>query len=184
MVRQAYSLIHTRSKQQIISRSNFLEQELFRTESSFRKNNTRLNAFYFLNTLFFEMVRHWLVIGLCSILALEAFFPNVDLSDLSHVPDLLGHYEVHRKTSPDVTFSEFLRLHYSDPGHLASSPIDHQKLPFSKRQHYRVTVFISHEPGFIGIQKTDFILLKIESVFRQITHTTSIASTVWQPPRA
>jgi hypothetical protein len=130
------------------------------------------------------MVKHWLVVGLCSILALEALFPSVDLSDLSHVPDLLAHYQHHRTTSPNVTFSEFLRLHYSDPGHMASSLVDHQKLPFSKRQHHRVTVLIAHDPAFISVQNTDFVLLKTAVGFHEVVHTKSITTTVWQPPRA
>ena len=156
----------------------------FSSDRRLGKNKTRLNAFYVISPEFFEMIKHWLIIGLCSILTLEALFPNVDLSDLSHVPDLLAHYQEHRKLSPDVTVSEFLRLHYSDPGHLATSPADHQKLPFSKRQHHRVNVMIAHDPAFIRIQNTGFVLLKKEGVFHQVTHTNRVSLTIWQPPRA
>jgi hypothetical protein len=130
------------------------------------------------------MIKHLLIVGLCSIFALEAIFPNADLADLAHVPDLLIHYNEHRKTSPDVTFSEFLRLHYDDPGHLASASPDHEKLPFSKRQHHRSFIQIAQEPAFIRIQTTDFVLLKTEGVFDQIAVTNSITSPIWQPPRA
>lgn len=130
------------------------------------------------------MIKHLLIIGLCSILALEALFPNADLADLSHIPDLLIHYKEHQKTSPDVTFSEFLRLHYSDAGHLASAPADHTKLPFSKRHHYRSFIQIAQDLALIRIQSTDFVLLETQGGFDQIADTNSIESPIWQPPRA
>jgi hypothetical protein len=130
------------------------------------------------------MVKNMLIVGLCSILALEAFFPNVDLADLSRIPDLLTHYQQHRKASHDLTFLEFLHMHYSDPGHLSSASAEHEKLPFSKRHHHGMTLLIAHEPAFIRFQTIRFIFLKSEYVYRHIIHTSSTASPVWQPPRA
>lgn len=129
------------------------------------------------------MVKRWLIIGLCSILAFEAFFPDVDLSDCSHLPDLLAHYYEHRKTSPDITFLAFLRLHYGNPDHLASSTDAHQRLPFSKRQHHQNILVIFDDMAFLGLRNVGFVLLKAESMLRQL-FTNSIVSVIWQPPRA
>ena len=130
------------------------------------------------------MIKHLLIIGLCSILALEALLPDVDLADLSHLPELLSHYQKHKSESPGVTFLEFLRLHYDDPGHLASSPSDHQDLPFSKRHHHRGSIQIVHDPTIIPTQITPFVLIEIKGVFDTIIHPNKVASPIWQPPRA
>jgi hypothetical protein len=130
------------------------------------------------------MVKHMLIVGLCSILALEAFFPDVDLSDLSRVPELLAHYQQHKQSSPDITFLAFLRLHYSDTSDSATASAEHEKLPFSKRHHHLNILLIADEPAFIRIQTTDLLFLKSESVYRHIIRSNSKSSPVWQPPRA
>jgi hypothetical protein len=130
------------------------------------------------------MIKRLLIIGLCSLLALEALLPNVDLADLSYLPELLSHYQRHKSQSPDITFSEFLSLHYDDPAHLATSPTDHQHLPFSKRQHHRGSFQIAQEPFAIHTQITYFVLTESKGVFDMIIPTSKVASPIWQPPRA
>lgn len=130
------------------------------------------------------MVKHLLIIGLCSTLALEALFPDVDLADVSHVPQLLAHFQKHRSQSPDISFVEFLSLHYNDPGHLSSTTSDHHNLPFSKKYHHRFSVQIAQETMLVYNQSTPFVLIKIESVFDPVVHSSTSTSSVWQPPRA
>ena len=130
------------------------------------------------------MIRKMLVIGLCSILALEAFLPDVNLADVSHLPDLLSHFQRHREETPDITFGEFLLLHYDNPVHLAASPADHQDLPFSKRLHYRLPLQIAQEPEQIATQTPFIVLDKSEGKTDCTLHTNNVASQVWQPPRA
>jgi len=130
------------------------------------------------------MVKYLLFISLTSILALEALFPEVNFADLSHVPVLIAHYQKHCKESPEITFIGFLRLHYADPDHLATTSSDHQDLPFSKRQHRPMNIQIAQTPVLIKIETPEFVLLKIVSEFDLVIHTTGIASPIWQPPRA
>lgn len=128
------------------------------------------------------MVKRWLIIGLCSILAFEAFFPDVDLSEFSHLPDLMAHYYEHQKTAPDISFLAFLRLHYGNPDHLASYPDGHQRLPFSKRQHHRDILLIAADMAFLPLRNVGFVLVNAESILQQF-FTNSIVSVIWQPPR-
>jgi hypothetical protein len=126
-----------------------------------------------------------MIIGLCFILTLEALFPNVDLADLSHLGELWSHFQKHRVDTPEMAFSEFLRLHYEDPEHFDSAPKDHQGLPFSKRQHQRVpTLQLACEIVLITTQTPYIVLMKIEGVADCITFVNGVTSQIWQPPRA
>jgi hypothetical protein len=130
------------------------------------------------------MVKNVVIIGLCSILALETLFPNVDLGELSHLPNLISHFQQHRNESPGLTFVEFLNMHYANQDHLATSPNDHRQLPFSKRQQHIVSLQIAHELVLINPQATCIVLTNIEGITDRIVHTNNVASQVWQPPRA
>jgi hypothetical protein len=130
------------------------------------------------------MFRNAVVIGLCWILALEAFFPGVNLADASHLPDLLNHYQKHKLQSPEITFTEFLSLHYEDSNHLASSPSDHKDLPFSKRLHNTVTSVISQLMIVSIPESTYIIVVKSADSHNRGSQPIGIASSVWQPPRA
>jgi hypothetical protein len=129
------------------------------------------------------MIKNVLIIGLCSILALETLLPDVNLADLSHLPQLLSHFKKHRSESPNLTLAEFLDLHNDDSDHWASSPKDHQGLPFSKRLGYRGCLQIAHETVLVNPQKSYIVLMKIEGMADRMLHTNSVTADVWQPPR-
>ncbi len=129
------------------------------------------------------MVKNAMIIALCSLLTLEAFFPDVNLADLSDLPELVDHFNEHRKTSPQIGFAEFLTLHYCDSNHLASTPADHQKLPFSKRQFQRAFLQIFQEPIVINPESDYAVVTNMEGVYRSAFRPRQISSQVWQPPR-
>jgi hypothetical protein len=129
------------------------------------------------------MIKNAMIIGLCSILTLEALFPDVNLADLSNLSELADHFNEHRITSPEIGFAEFLALHYCDSNHLASTPADHQKLPFSKRQLHRVFLQIFQEPVVINPHSGCAVVKKTEDVYRDTFLAREISSQVWQPPR-
>ena len=122
-----------------------------------------------------------MIIGLCAILALEALAPDLDLADLSHLPGLLSQYQKHRSECADRTFGG---LHYNNGNHITANPTDHQDLPFSKRQHHRVSFQIAQEPSLFSPHTTYIVLTKIERMIDPSLHTNCVTSQVWQPPRA
>lgn len=130
------------------------------------------------------MVKTVVIIGLCFILGFEALFPYVNLTELSHLPELWCHFQKHRIESPKLTFSEFLSLHYDDPEHLATTPKDHKDLPFSKTHRRAPTLQMTHELLLINPETTYIVLTKIESVTDCVVPTSSVTSQIWQPPRA
>ncbi len=130
------------------------------------------------------MVKNAMIIALCSVLTLEALFPDVNLADISNLPELVDHFNEHRKTSPEIGFAGFLVLHYCDSNHLASTPSDHQKLPFSKRQLHR-SFFQFYQEPVVALPESDYAaVVKIECVYHDTFFPSEISSQVWQPPRA
>jgi hypothetical protein len=130
------------------------------------------------------MIKNLLIIALCSLLALETLLPDVNLADLSHLPQLVSHFRMHRSESPNLTFAEFLSLHYDNSDHLATTPKDHRDLPFSKRQVYRVFFQIAHETVLINPRNAYTFVMEMDGVTECIVHTNSVTADVWQPPRA
>ena len=127
------------------------------------------------------MVKYFPIIGLTSILALQALLPNVNLVDMTQ---LRAFYKVYRDASSQFAFGTFLRLHYDNPDHSVPAPPAHQDLPFSKRGHHRANGQIAHLPEYNRIQTTHFFLLKVEGEFAHAIHTNSIILSIWRPPRA
>lgn len=64
------------------------------------------------------MMKRLAVILLASVLVLETAFPQVDLAELSSLPEVWTHFKRHRLESPRITFLDFLSLHYGNPDHL------------------------------------------------------------------
>lgn len=130
------------------------------------------------------MIKNLLIIVLCSLLALETLLPDVNLSDLSNLPQFVSHFKMHRSGSPDLTFAECLSLHYDNADHQATTPKDHRDFPFSKRQSYRVFFQIAHETVLINPRNSYTVVMKMDGVTDCIVHTNSVTADVWQPPRA
>lgn len=124
------------------------------------------------------------VVLILTIFAVESVFPRVDLAELSRLPDLWSHFQKHKKESMEITFLEFLNMHYNDPQHSKSAPLDHQKLPFSKTPHHRVPALqMVLDLVTIG-PKTDYTCLwEIQGVDYSVNYLNKVAFSIWQPPK-
>jgi hypothetical protein len=125
-----------------------------------------------------------LVFVIVSIFTMESLFPNVDLAELSHLPDLWSHFEKHRLESTDISLLEFLNLHYNDPQHSSATPMDHQNLPFSKNRNHRtpplqiVIDVVKVTPHIVYT-----CLREIQGVNYFLSYPNKVASAIWQPPK-
>ena len=128
------------------------------------------------------MGRKTVTILLCSIFLLESLIPKFELSDISNLPALWSHYQMHKALSPGITFLSFLHLHYdADSKHAEQDPLHHQKLPFSKHQHTQTFQFLSNDLPSICVRYR--FLRVIEDVFYCEQNTLHLTNAVWQPPR-
>jgi hypothetical protein len=126
------------------------------------------------------------IIGFLAIIFLtESLFPNAEFVEFMKVPQLLKHYENHKRETPDITFVTFLQLHYGNSGHVQHDRADHSKLPFSKVNHHRVVTAIQVIPVLEDVRtSSEFTFLRtIEVVLYLGSKADRLSSGVWQPPR-
>ena len=109
--------------------------------------------------------------------------------ELSRVNELISHYVEHlqRAEDKDMSFSEFIVLHYADENHDKTEP--HDDLPF----HHKHQSHCSHFFVFnVGVIPTQFEKLNIEYAFvntslkvpnRRFLHLSTNFFGIWQPPK-
>lgn len=130
------------------------------------------------------MSKRFAILSLCAVLVMETVFPQGTVADFARIPEVFAHFERHRKESSDITFLQFLNLHYGDTDHLSAPEPDHQKLPFSKRTHRPIT-FLQSIPGDAGIEppKVTQVLMTIGGVIYRAASVPFFSSSIWQPPK-
>ncbi len=76
-------------------------------------------------------------------LALDVLFPDADLADLSHSPELWRLFEKHGSESSDPGLAELPGLRADDSKHRADRLARHQAPPFSKGRDDKVSLQIA-----------------------------------------
>jgi hypothetical protein len=108
---------------------------------------------------------------------------TTELYQLLKLPVLLEHYTEHKKQNSDLSFLDFLSLHYNQA--FDHDNTDH-KLPFKSHDSnisMNIVAFIA-QPFSVILAKPIVFIDKTEIGFRQPNFTSSVISTIWQPPRA
>lgn len=112
-------------------------------------------------------------------------FATTEASQLLKLPVIIQHFREHRQQNKDISFFEFLDMHY-----MHGSPKDQDynrdmQLPFKKTNHHLVTSPVTEprflfvpEPVPIAFKRQSFIIRNEDSAIPQ--HRPDI----FQPPRA
>ncbi len=119
-----------------------------------------------------------------SILLLSFYLVSTtELYQLLKIPVLVEHFIDHKKENKEITFIDYLKMHYNDPVKDADYQTD-QKLPFVAHTSHLVLVFTANPDFFIEI-KNDVIINHREKI-----HSYTIAfddkdssNSIWQPPK-
>lgn len=119
-----------------------------------------------------------------SILLLSIYFiSTTELYQLLKLPILIEHYAEHKAQNSELTFMDFLSLHYNQE-------FDHdtndKKLPFKSHESNissSIVAFIS-QPILVSFSKPIDYKVRIESTFHNVIFSSTVISTIWQPPRA
>src|SRR5690349_15668008 len=99
------------------------------------------------------------IILLSCILLYQSFFPQLGLDELLHMPYLWTHFQMHKTQEPEITFLEFLRIHYDgESKHAGKDPQHHQKLPSSKSRHMTLTMQLPATFSIIGPAAHRFLM--------------------------
>ena len=83
-----------------------------------------------------------LIIGLISI----HFFGNTEIGQLLSIPQLITHYFQHSRLDPDLSFFEFLNMHYVGDDGTAADDHEDSKLPYHHSHSNTFNIIISSLP--------------------------------------
>jgi len=126
----------------------------------------------------------------CAILLLLFIyvFSSTEFSELLKIDEFIEHYSEHKEASQQITFSEFLYMHYVDHGKDSGEGKNEGDLPFQSNTHNELVNFITP----IVIPTTNFIVAYIQTVENNepkeyydvcsIMKSSFLAS-IWQPPQ-
>lgn len=116
-------------------------------------------------------------------------FSTTELSQLLKLPILIEHYFEHKEKSYDLSFSDFLVLHYNEDhfkGHAHDEDYDQDKrLPFMLHSSTLSFVFISLTS--INLEVIDKAYIEKEKTFpfeNEFLINHIYLSSIWQPPKA
>lgn len=110
---------------------------------------------------------------------------STEMYQLFKIPQLFTHYTEHHNTNNELSFSEFLHMHYStDDDHDADKEKD-MKLPFKSHENCsHIVLSIPHS----DINQSLFIPTKEHSLLisrmRQSTSYSADLPSIWQPPKS
>ncbi|MBI3232580.1 MAG: hypothetical protein HYZ42_00820 [Bacteroidetes bacterium] len=118
------------------------------------------------------------------IILLNSFlFAYTELHEVIKLPSLIGHYFEHQKEDSQVSFNDFLALHYSDNKHQSANH-QHEKLPFKTELTLSVVFFdLRNEESSVVLSPLvvaeDHLFLDFESPI----YSLNACSGIWQPPK-
>lgn len=108
---------------------------------------------------------------------------NTSIGQLLKVPNLLEHYKEHKKSTSTntITFTQFIKLHYSKSVKDNHNHDEHQNLPFKTLDNV-VSVFTFCFSQY----QFHFVKLLIENrrkFFYKIFFKSSLIASIWLPPK-
>lgn len=108
-------------------------------------------------------------------------FVSTPLLELAKLPQLYSHYIEHKKQNHQLSFTEFICLHYGDEDHAENQ---HNSLPF-KTCHYIYVLILEMPANVIAVnghemQKKFYTPL---SYIYESRYISQYLHTIWQPPR-
>ena len=97
----------------------------------------------FLNTLLSYM-RKFLVIGFIAV----HLIGNTEMSQLVKLPKLISHFLQHQQQNPEITFTEFIAMHYGGDDGTTADDNEDSKLPFHHGNSLSVSYTAFLQPSF------------------------------------
>lgn len=105
------------------------------------------------------------------------------------LPVLVEHFKEHKAIEPEMTFVEFMTLHYNGD-HLEDHPEDDdydqdQKLPFMRHTNV-LSVYCAGAPSFVFDWKNKIPKINRlnQKVYDDMFKESAFLSAIWQPPKS
>lgn len=110
-------------------------------------------------------------------------FSNTEFHELFKLPVLIGHYIEHKENDKDVSFVDFIKLHYSHSSKQSASEHEHDRLPFKTDTCSQTTLTEIKFDSDFSLQHIYPFEKKMLSAYKNILYHLNTASGIWQPPR-
>ena len=122
-------------------------------------------------------------ISLLLVFLFGTFVPGQVQEELTRLPVLWKHYQLHKTETPGTTFSQYLKLHYGDGFAKHRSAHDHSKLPMKSGDHHL------HAPVPVDLPEMLTLVSKASNigcstpVFVDQSYDFLLTDNIWQPPK-
>lgn len=108
---------------------------------------------------------------------------STEIHELANFPSLFLHYQEHKGFDINITFTEFLALHYigthNDQTH------HHERLPFKQKHGDAINMPLALVTDVTIAQFTICTQAnKVAVIYVSQFHPSSISGGIWQPPRS
>jgi hypothetical protein len=111
-------------------------------------------------------------------------FANTEIGEILKLPNLIHHYIEHEESNNDISFVDFLNIHYNKNTNHSDNKHDHQNLPFKTVCSHSVNTIIAFEnQTFFSFRKIILIPSKIKIPFCQQFYSSFAFANIWQPPK-
>lgn len=116
------------------------------------------------------------------VLAIQVLTSGQVLAEFVKVANLVEHFRMHRDIGDGLDLAAFIRMHYFDPAHEGSDPVEHRQLPLHQSTIH-VVVASNPNVAFVGLPlipaESDPDFLSTAPQF----HSRPDLGSVFQPPR-
>jgi len=114
-----------------------------------------------------------------------ALAASTELGQLLRLPILFWHFHEHQAKDSDMTFVDFLKLHYEIADNKKEFDPKDSSLPFKSCQCAVTAHFIALPPTLIHIpQKPIFSFSTASALGNDRSSYSSYLSSIWQPPKS
>ncbi|MFH7039916.1 hypothetical protein ACHRVY_18410 [Flavobacterium plurextorum] len=119
-----------------------------------------------------------------SILFLSVYLLSVtQLVELIKLPVMVEHYVEHKEQNPNLTFFQFLCIHYQGQDVYDADYEKDMKLPFKSHTNISSVVFYPLLQEYKTIQKVNYKYKKQNLYTYSFSYSSISLSSIWQPPR-
>jgi len=110
---------------------------------------------------------------------------STELGQLLRLPILFWHFHEHQAKDNDMTFVDFLKLHYETADSKKEFDPKDSSLPFKSCQCAVMAHFVAMPPTLIDIpQKPIFSFSNATPLGKDLASYSSYLSNIWQPPKS
>lgn len=117
--------------------------------------------------------------------AIKLLIPNIAFQYIAHIPDLIEHYQSHKKEIGENSFLAFMFEHLGDENHTHKDLAAHDNLPFH-HQHatdYSQTLTFFAPFHFMDFRFKEFASSSVKIASKQHFYNSAYLKSIWQPPK-